>query len=191
MLRLLLDMETTRNLIESFKICILSLKLTRWYCYCGRFIQIFSRQSIAFGKIQKQIKYEMMNSSSPKPASEKSVDSDHAPRVAETSVENDLDADSDMENPSFNSRGETVTGEYDSEDDEHVSTVREDKGEIFEKFNIVEASGDDSRVLKEESLTNSLSSKQQEKSWAKKKKLMVKKKGEKAPKLKIPGSANR
>lgn len=157
----------------------------------NRFIQIFSRQSIAFGKIQKQIKYEMMNSSSPKPASEKSVDSDHSPRVAETSVENDLDADSDMENPSFNTRGKTVSGEYDSEDDEHVSTVREDKGENFEKFSIVEASGDDdSRVLKEESLTNSLSSKQQEKSRAKKKKLMVKKKGS-APKLNIPGSANR
>lgn len=113
-----------------------------------------------------------MSSNSQEPASGKSVDNGHAPHLAEANVENDLDAESDMEDPPLISMGEMVSEEYDSEDDdEDVSTFTE--------------------VLKEESSSNSLSSKKQQKSRVKKKKSVPKKIGEKAPKLNSLGSANR
>ncbi|KAL1807240.1 hypothetical protein ACET3Z_030308 [Daucus carota] len=156
----------------------------------NRFIQTFSRQSIAFGKIQKQIKLELMDSSSAKTASEKLVGSNPGPRLAYISANNDLDATSDIETPASNSKD--ISGEYDSEDDEHISAVEEEERETVEAFSMVEHSEDDDNMMpKEESLSNALSSQPLKNNRTKKKKIVVKGKQKKSPKLNIPGSAKR
>lgn len=155
-----------------------------------RFVQTFSRQSIAFGKIQKQIKYEMMDPSSPQTASEKLVGSTPGPRLAYISANNDLDAVSNIEDSASNAK-EVIHGEYDSEDNEHISTG-EQKRETVEAFNMLESSEkDDYKMPNEESPSKALPSQQLKKNSAKKKKIVVKGKQKKSPKLNIPGSAKR
>ncbi|KAL6575696.1 hypothetical protein OROHE_000832 [Orobanche hederae] len=146
----------------------------------NRFIHTFSRQSIAFGKIQKQIKYEMMDSSSRETASEKLVGSTPGPRLAYINANDDLYAAYDIENPASNSK-HIIDGEYDSEDDDTV-----------EAFSMLECSkDDDNRMPNEESPSNALPSQQLKKNHAKNKKIVVKGKQKKSPELNIPGSAKR
>ncbi|XP_074341175.1 uncharacterized protein LOC141678708 [Apium graveolens] len=155
----------------------------------NRFIQTFSRQSIAFGKIQKQIKYEMMDPSSSKTAPEKLVGSTPGPRLAYISA-NDLDAVSDIENSASKSKV-IIHGEYGSEDNEHIS-AEEENIEAVEAFSMLESSEDDDNWMPNKvSPSNALSSQQLKKNSAKKKKIVVKGKQKKSPKLNIPGSAKR
>ncbi|KAA8533101.1 hypothetical protein F0562_033366 [Nyssa sinensis] len=154
----------------------------------NRFVQMFSRQSITFGKIQKQIKCEIMNLDSLSSAYEQSNDGTYnAPQLEVLSLERDPpDADFDMDHPSPDSWEETASDEF-----EGVSAQWEDIEENIEPFSLSEPSSGDSMEQITESATNSLSSQQQEKIRANGKKLVAKRKGVKVPKSNIPGSANR
>lgn len=80
----------------------------------NRFIQIFSTQSITFGKIQKKIKCELTNSFSPNSVQQ----SAHAtPQSRIPVLEEDLAADFDMVDSSWE---ETASDESDGPDDDEI-----------------------------------------------------------------------
>lgn len=132
----------------------------------------------------------MMDPSSPQTVSEKLVGSTPGPRLACISANNDLDAGSYIEDLASNTK-EVIHGEYDSEDNEHISTGGQ-KREIVEAFSMLESSEeDDYKMPNKESPSKALPSQQLKKNSAKKKKIVVKGKQKKSPKLNIPGSAKR
>ncbi|KAK9277083.1 hypothetical protein L1049_006622 [Liquidambar formosana] len=72
----------------------------------NRFIQIVSKQSITFGKIQKLIKCEITNSRSPDSTSEQSTDDTYtSPQVTDPALEADSPTDFDIVDSSLDSVG--------------------------------------------------------------------------------------
>ncbi|KAK2985328.1 hypothetical protein RJ640_029472 [Escallonia rubra] len=153
----------------------------------NRFVEIFSRQSITFGKIQKQIKCEIVDSSSQNPAYKQSVDRpDRTPRLAVLSLGKNLNADTDMETLPLDSLEEKIAGEHDSADDVDASVALEDDEAKLDVFHVADPQSNSSGEQGKGTKSNSPSSKQQVKIRANGKKPMPKSKG---PKPNIPGSA--
>ncbi|KAK3038652.1 hypothetical protein RJ639_027315 [Escallonia herrerae] len=153
----------------------------------NRFVEIFSRQSITFGKIQKQIKYEIVDLSSQNPAYKLLVDRpDRTPRLAVLSLGKNLNADTDMETLPLDSPEEKIAGEHDSADDVDASVALEDDEAKLDVFHVADPQSNSSGEQRKGTKSNSPSSKQQVKISANGKKPMPKRKG---PKLNIPGSA--
>ncbi|XP_059656002.1 uncharacterized protein LOC132303004 [Cornus florida] len=157
----------------------------------NRFVQAFSGQSITFGKIQKQIRCEMMNPNSPVHANEQSPDGTfNVPQLPILSL--DSGSDFDVDDPSVDSLKETASDEYEGADDDHLSVHWEgDSLESIDSFSSSEPESGDNMEPRAESATNSPTSKQQQKTRAKEKKLVAKRKVEKTPKWNIPGSVHR
>ncbi|KAF8390356.1 hypothetical protein HHK36_024881 [Tetracentron sinense] len=168
----------------------------------NRFIQIYSKQSIPFGKIQKQITCEITNPrDSSDSASEQSAKSTYksTPQLTFLSMEENLNADCDMgsgesvnsgkHNLSFNSH-EQASYDENNGPDQLISANWEEIGEDLE-VDISEPKDNESMRPAMVARTESLSSKQRQNNRAVQKKKVVKRKSEKIPKLNFPGSANR
>uniref|UniRef100_A0A6N2NI18 RRM domain-containing protein n=1 Tax=Salix viminalis TaxID=40686 RepID=A0A6N2NI18_SALVM len=157
-----------------------------------RFVQQFSKKSIAFGKIQKQIKCEMKKSSSLSSAgsfpsdiskSDGMDDSFDDPLLMNSVTEGEKNADSKMDDSFFE---ETV-----SDIDESDDLDEELEDENVESVSKSDPSSYDSSEPRMEAATDSLSLKKQHKKQASKKKIVAKGGGKKVLKLDIPGSARR
>lgn len=136
----------------------------------NRFTELFSGQTISFGKIQKQINCDMLNPKSPNSG---------APSLTVPNLKDSQDIHSDSEN-SFE---ETVVDE--SKDCDDLSAQLDIIGEKEESFKA-------SEEAKTVSGTDSPSAKRGEKSRVVEKMAFTKQQiREKAPKLNIPGSAKR
>ncbi|XP_031258267.1 uncharacterized protein LOC116116311 [Pistacia vera] len=157
-----------------------------------RFVQIFSRQSISFGKIQKQIKCELMNSNSSNDVHEHSVDSpssDTELKVAD--LEDDPDADLAVDDEdSLDSWMEAASDASDPDDELDLAEL-EDMRENLELVSVSELTDDDIVKRCAKSATDSSSSNNQKKIRNIEKKLIAKGKVKKVPKLNVPGSAKR
>ncbi|KAM7468615.1 hypothetical protein LguiB_016177 [Lonicera macranthoides] len=151
----------------------------------NRFVQIYSKESIAFGKVRKQIKCEIVNSSSLDSASQQSVNKTaRGPQLAVLSSEKTPGLESYMANRSVDPPVETLSDEYDNED--VIITTWEDTKESLEYLISSEPSIGEQR---KESAIDLAPSKQQEKILANGKTLVTKTR-EKTPKLKLSVSAN-
>ncbi|KAI3733556.1 hypothetical protein L6452_12999 [Arctium lappa] len=144
----------------------------------NRFVDMFSTQPIAFGKVQKQIKCEIMKSISPNPASIK-------PSVHKTG--NPLPITNPVTEIPFDSYVEDAAFDKFSNGDDDLVSITDDANDD-NPINL-----DDVVEEKQEPETGSESSKKPKKvrEKGKKKVMTAKRKGENTPKLNIPGSANR
>lgn len=160
--------------------------------YATRFVQLFSRQIIAFGKVQKQIRCEMMNSSSSNSGDEHSADDTSSyPKITVNGFEEDLDADFGDNEDSYDSVMEAVSDVFDPDDELDFAEL-EEVGENLEFVKTVsELNGSNNTKQAKKSAADSSSSKQQKKIQAIEKKQVAKGKVKKVPKLDIPGSAKR
>ncbi|XP_073036181.1 uncharacterized protein [Primulina eburnea] len=173
-----------------------------------RFVENFSGTSLSFGKVQKQIKCELLNSTSqpandllnsksqpasnqPKPESQKPASNQlhkkasRPPKQAVLSSENVFQANVDT-NISFLSSGEEVVlSEHDDADEHYVVAQWEDDEESTSKFR-------EELGTRQESTAKSTASKQGRKIRQNdKKEVPNMKKDNKIPRLNIPGSAKR
>lgn len=160
-----------------------------WTCLftChGRFVQLFSWQSVAFGKIQKQIKCKLTNLNSSRSFDDESAGSfcSNQPLIV-PDLEGDLNADFRIDNSSFE---ETASDICDDSDNELKTATLEEITENVESFSM---NGYDSTGPRIETVAGPFSPKKRNKHQASKKKIIVKGRGEKVPKLDIPGSAKR
>ncbi|XP_057949239.1 uncharacterized protein LOC131144555 isoform X2 [Malania oleifera] len=158
----------------------------------NRFVRIVSGQNITFGKIQKQIKCELINPPSPDTASEFSaLGTDSAPKVVHPTVEADNpDADFELDNASLNLSEEATSNESKELQDNPLSAWEEIQRNL--KFaHVSEVNDGDGLKPTVDSATASSSSKPRDKAKANKKKQDTKRKAQKGPKLGILGSANR
>lgn len=146
---------------------------------------MFSRQSIMFGKIQKQIKCEIMDSQSPNPAHVQSTDIPYTvSHLAVLDLEGDRNRDSNMDDSSLNSWEENNSDESDDLDTELIRADVEDISENLESISVLKVTGDDSMEAKTDSLTHSFSPKK-ERTWAPEKKLLAEGKRDKVPEKKL------
>jgi hypothetical protein len=146
---------------------------------------MFSRQSIMFGKIQKQIKCEIMDSQSPNPAHVQSTDIPFTvSHLAVLDLERDRNRDSNMDDSSLNSWEENNSDESDVLDTELIRADVEDISENLESISVLKVMGDDSMEAKADSLTHSFSPKK-EGTWAPEKELLAEGKGDKVPEKKL------
>ncbi|XP_057949240.1 uncharacterized protein LOC131144555 isoform X3 [Malania oleifera] len=155
-------------------------------------VQKVSGQNITFGKIQKQIKCELINPPSPDTASEFSaLGTDSAPKVVHPTVEADNpDADFELDNASLNLSEEATSNESKELQDNPLSAWEEIQRNL--KFaHVSEVNDGDGLKPTVDSATASSSSKPRDKAKANKKKQDTKRKAQKGPKLGILGSANR
>ncbi|GFP96169.1 hypothetical protein PHJA_001761000 [Phtheirospermum japonicum] len=140
------------------------------------FVQNFSGKSIAFGKVVKQIKCEMVNPKKTSPARDESDgENNFTPKQAVVKSDvNKITTGVQTDVPLLESREESVPSVFDNagEDDDD---------------------DDDDKIKKGTSTTTSESdsSKQRRKLKTNEKKVASKQKKDKIPKLNIPGSANR
>ncbi|XP_042502196.1 uncharacterized protein LOC122079637 [Macadamia integrifolia] len=159
-----------------------------------RFIHRYGRQSLPFGKIQKQITCEMINPSS-------SLDNafQQSPNGSSTSIskltlpilkENTV-ADSDVNNLSMDLLKLTTLDESAGPMDQIMPADWEDIEEDPECVNVWEPNDVSGMKATTELVNESVSSKQQQKSRAVQKKKIVKTKSAKVPKLSISASAKR
>lgn len=155
-----------------------------------RFVETFSGQSISFGKIQKQIKFDMMNSRK----SKDETFSDHVingREATDLSSESDNDAYFNVDDCSLDSLPETITvkpgNSYDDLEGLKTVEVQENPGDN----NAAGAKGDACPETTIECTADSDSPKQLSKIRALEKKLLSKGKVRKIPKVKVPGSAKR
>ncbi|XP_011025654.1 PREDICTED: uncharacterized protein LOC105126485 [Populus euphratica] len=167
--------------------------------HAARFVQQFSKQSIAFGKIQKQIKCEMKNSSSLSSSDDESAgsfasdmsksdgmdDSFDDPLSMNSVTEGERNADFKMDD-SFPE--ETVSEIFESDD---LGEELEDITENVESVSKSDLNSYDSSEPSMEAATDSLSPRKQRKKRSSKKKIVAKGGAKKVPKLDIPGSAKR
>lgn len=151
---------------------VLQLRL----CSYGRFVQNFSGQNIQFGKIEKQIKCEMVNSLSDTPAHEKSSDNEYATHeVAVSGWVDNLNADSDMNDSSSVLSLESVSDKIDDQDDEF-------DGVELEEGNESDPSGGDDMKGTFKHTEDSTSSSRLERIKALEKKLLAREKQQSVPK---------
>uniref|UniRef100_A0A2P2J983 Uncharacterized protein LOC8281932 isoform X2 n=1 Tax=Rhizophora mucronata TaxID=61149 RepID=A0A2P2J983_RHIMU len=162
----------------------------------ARFVQVFSGQSITFGKIQKDIKCKMINSSSSNISANESVGCfESAPHVTHCTLEED-----GIDGSSFE---ETALHMYDdlNDDDGHDDDDNNDGAFMtsnlehltidVESFGTPQLKDGDSMDSMVKSMTSSLSLKKKHKFQANKKKSNTKGREGKDPKLEVPGSAKR
>ncbi|XP_057494835.1 uncharacterized protein LOC130779959 [Actinidia eriantha] len=148
----------------------------------NRFVQMFSRQSISFGKIQKRIRFEMMTSKSTRSVYRESANGNYsAPRLVEHCLGEVSDTDFDVDNTSLDSWEQVGSDESESA---HVYVSAD-------LNNGTENLGSISLGTTTESAFASIPLNQEEKVPANEKKQEPKRKRIKVPKLNIPGSANR
>ncbi|KAL3337113.1 hypothetical protein AABB24_029659 [Solanum stoloniferum] len=149
-----------------------------------RFVQMFSGRSISFGKVQKQIKCEMINPGSPKSTTTQSVDK--IKNVPEKDIP-DLhgDQDDDFDTDFLSDSEENISTDYDVAEVEDLSAYTNDYEENSETLSAESTSGDEQDVGEESEFSK------QKKVEAKKKKIKPKQKKEQVPKLNIPGSARK
>ncbi|XP_022725932.1 uncharacterized protein LOC111282202 [Durio zibethinus] len=148
-----------------------------------RFVQNFSGQYLTFGKIQKQIKCEMMSSHSHNPAHERLIDNDHM--MHEMAVSGWVDspnADFDMNNSSSNLSLESVSDKIDDQDDEFDGVeLREGRDNLSVISKSEPSNGDDmERTFKH--AEDSISSNRLERIRALEKKLLGRGKQQRVPK---------
>ncbi|KAK2636395.1 hypothetical protein Ddye_031187 [Dipteronia dyeriana] len=157
-----------------------------------RFMQVFSTQSISFGKIQKQIKCEMMNSTSSKFVDEHSTEDNAYKNVEVTAsgLEEEPDVDSNVDYDTSDSWVKAAS-DGSNPDGELDSAKMEDIRENLEIVNVSELNGRDSKKPDKKSARDSSSSNQQKKIQVIEKKQTAKGKVKKVPKLSVPGSAKR
>jgi hypothetical protein len=137
-----------------------------------------------FGKIQKQISCEIMNSQSPNSAHVQSTDIPHTvSQLTVLDVEGNRNTDSIVDDSSLHS-WENNSDESDDPDTELVRENVEDISENLESISVSKVIGDDNMEARTDSLTPSFSSKK-EKTWAPEKKLLAEGKGEKVPEKKL------
>ncbi|KAL3824219.1 hypothetical protein ACJIZ3_020248 [Penstemon smallii] len=154
-----------------------------------RFVQNFSGESVSFGKVQKKIKCEIMDPKLPKALHEQSVNNtDGTLQRRITNLDKDLNTtgiDSDIS--IINSLEENAIVEQEYEEGAIVEQKYEDDREIKETSSTSEFS----LAEEKESEIGSSSLKKGRKPKSDEKKVASKRKKDKNPKLKIPGSANR
>ncbi|KAH7570232.1 hypothetical protein JRO89_XS05G0072100 [Xanthoceras sorbifolium] len=156
-----------------------------------RFTQIFSKQSISFGKIQEQIKCEMMNSTSSKFVDEHSADSAYNNvELTTPGLEEEPDADSNVDYDTSDSWMEAAFDGSDPDGELDLAKM-EDIRENLEIVSVSELNGKDNKKQDKKSSRDSSSSNQRKKIQAIKKKQIAKGDVKKVPKLDIPGSAKR
>lgn len=154
-----------------------------------RFVQIFSRQMISFGKIQKQIKFELMNSNNSKSVHKDSADSPYSDTELKVSgVEDDPNADWDVDDDNPMDSWTEVASDASDPDDELDLAKLEDIRENLELVSVSELNGDNIAKQCAKSATYSSSPSKQKKTG---KELIAKGKAKKAPKLKVPESVKR
>nr|XP_043624884.1 uncharacterized protein LOC122596383 [Erigeron canadensis] len=151
----------------------------------NRFVDTFSTQPITFGKVQKQIRCEIIKPSLPNPVSakppaqirEKPLPVSNPTLAVNSSTSNEIRLDPYVEDGAFD--------KFKNGDDDLVSATDEYNLKTFGNIdNVVQE--------KNELEAGSESSKKQLKVTVKRKKAVTgKKKAENTPKLNIPGSANR
>ncbi|XVE75100.1 hypothetical protein DITRI_Ditri12bG0069800 [Diplodiscus trichospermus] len=148
-----------------------------------RFVQNFSGQNITFGKIQKQIKCEMMNLPSQNSGQEELSDNDY--ETHEVAVSGWVDgptADSDLNNKSSVLSLESVFDKIDDQNDEFDGV---ELGEGRDNLNVISESEPNSGDDMEQSFKHaedSISSNQLERIRALEKKLLARGKQERVPK---------
>ncbi|KAB1207803.1 hypothetical protein CJ030_MR7G024846 [Morella rubra] len=184
-----------------------------------RFIEIFSSRSVMFGKIQKEIKCDIMDLQSPSSAP---VQSTVIPCTASEFIvpglEGDRSTDSSLDASSLDSWEEINSIESEGPDSELVRANVEDIKENLESMSLLKVNGDYGMEVSTDSSTHLFSSKTERVQAPEKnrlaegkvekfpeRKLHVKAKGEKVPekkrlaqgkkekvpKLNVPGSAKR
>lgn len=154
-------------------------------------MQSFSGQSITFGKAQKQIRCERMNSSSPKSFDKHSADDAHRdPKLTVTDLEEGPVADLDENEDSIDAGIEAASNSSDPDGELDLAEL-EGVRENLEFVSVSELNGIDNRKQAKISAIDSFSSNQIKKIQAIEKKLVAKGKVKKVPKLEIPGSAKR
>lgn len=146
-----------------------------------RFVQMFSGRSISFGKVQKQIKCEMINPGSPKSTTTESVDK--IKYVPEQDLHGDQDDDFDTD--FLSDSEENISTDYDVAEVEDLSAYTNDYEENSETLSAESTWGDEQDVGEESEFS------EQKKVAAKEKKKKPKQKKEQVPKLNIPGSARK
>ncbi|KAL8534073.1 hypothetical protein ACS0TY_010187 [Phlomoides rotata] len=157
-----------------------------------RFIQNFSGKSISFGKVQKQMKCEMVISKLPNPATDQSVDPvcDSQRTILKLDEGLNFGVESSTNASPLNSSEESTTSELEDEDERHVSGEEEDIGEISGTSTISDFNLAEELDVGEESSIDS-SSKDARKSKTNEKKAAPKRRKDKNPKLNIPGSSKK
>lgn len=149
-----------------------------------RFVQMFSGRSISFGKVQKQIKCEMINPGSPKSITIQSVDEiKYAPEQEIPDLHGDLDDNFDTD--LLSDSEENISTDHNVAEVEDLSAYTNDYVENLETLS-TESTSDDEQDVGEESEFS-----EQKKVQAKEKKKKPKQKKEKVSKLNIPGSARK
>ncbi|XP_075656915.1 uncharacterized protein LOC142627022 isoform X1 [Castanea sativa] len=149
-----------------------------------RFVQLFSRQTIEFGKIQKQINCDIIQSPSSAHVQSTGI-SNISPRLAVLGLEEDLNTAFNVDGSSLDSWEETTSDESNDRDDEFVRAEVGDSRENLETVGVLKINvGNNSLEPRKDSLTDSSSSKL-ERVQVLEKKLVAKGKGEKVPEKKL------
>ncbi|XP_008245469.1 PREDICTED: uncharacterized protein LOC103343591 [Prunus mume] len=91
-----------------------------------RFVEMFSSQSVQFGKIQKQIKCEFVDSQALNYEQKKSTDNHTAPRLAVSGLGGSQKAVAELDVSSLDTWEETIPDEYDGSDVELVGPELDD-----------------------------------------------------------------
>ncbi|KAG2702134.1 hypothetical protein I3760_06G076100 [Carya illinoinensis] len=180
-----------------------------------RFVQIFSSQSIMFGKIQKQIKCDIMNPRSPSSSHVQSTTISNSASELRVPDFEGYQTDSNMDDSSLDSWEQITSDESDNLDNKLIGANVGDIKEDLELIRAMTLNSDDSMEARTDPLAHSFSSKieripapekqllaegKRENVSEKKvhvkakipaKKPVAKEKREKVPKLAIPGSARR
>ncbi|KAF3683763.1 putative cyclin-D1-1-like [Capsicum annuum] len=151
-----------------------------------RFVQMFSGRSISFGKVQKQIKCEMINPGSHKSKTIQSVDEiKYAPEQEKPDLHGDQDDDFDADFLSDSEENIFIDDDVPEVDD--LSADTDDYVENSETLCAESTSGDEQDVREE---TESSEQKKVE-AKEKKKQKKPKQKKEMVSKLNVPGSARK
>ncbi|KAM3358772.1 hypothetical protein P3S68_021705 [Capsicum galapagoense] len=151
-----------------------------------RFVQMFSGRSISFGKVQKQIKCEMINPGSHKSKTIQSVDEiKYAPEQEKPDLHGDQDDDFDTDFLSDSEENIFIDDDVPEVDD--LSADTDDYVENSETLCAESTSGDEQDVREE---TESSEQKKVE-AKEKKKQKKPKQKKEMVSKLNVPGSARK
>ncbi|KAH6770746.1 RNA-binding family protein [Perilla frutescens var. hirtella] len=160
-----------------------------------RFMQSFSGKSICFGKLQKQIKCEMVNSKLPKPECDQYVDEGNFPSQQPVlSSDEDVDAGSENNDVLLYSLEESVPIELDDADERRgrvSGQQEEDDGGINVASTASDSDSGDEQVEGQEPAIKPSSLKQTRKAKRQPKKEASRRVKANAPKLNIPASAKK
>lgn len=163
-------------------------------------MELYTGQTITFGKIQKQIKCELLNAHSSSPPLKISENLSAAPENMVTTFEEDSNEDSNSDDDSaLSSWDETNSDDLDDLDNLMDGEEQEDDGGIQESVTALRVDDDDSAELRISPETNSPPSEQVDRNStaeakvkqenARKKKPTSKEKAKKD--LNVPGSSRR